>query len=87
MHRWLAFLSAVLVAIGALLLLGAFYGITYQGLDIQMMIAVAVVLLIIAAVVAAISYAGFKAQYTQKGSSALAPIAVENLIIPAFRYV
>jgi membrane-bound serine protease (ClpP class) len=62
MHGWLALLSAILVAIGALLILGAIYGVTNYGLDVQMTISVALVLLIIAGVAASISYAGFKAQ-------------------------
>ena len=81
MHGWLAFLSAVFVAIGALLLLGAFYGVAYQGLNIQMTIGVAVVLLMIAAIVSSMSYAGYKAQYTRVKTGMEALIGEKGIVV------
>jgi membrane-bound serine protease (ClpP class) len=64
MHAWLAFLTGVLVVIGAFLFFAARSGTTYYGIAIQIEATLAVTLLIIGAILAWIFYVGVKAQYS-----------------------
>ena len=63
MHAWIAFLTGVLVVIGAFLFFAALSGTTYYGIAIQIEVTLAVTLLIIAAIIGWIFYVGLKAQY------------------------
>jgi membrane-bound serine protease (ClpP class) len=65
MHGWLAFISGILVVIGATFLYAAFSGVTYYGFDSQTMIATAIVLLVTAAIAAWLLYVAIRAQYTK----------------------
>ena len=64
MHAWIAFLTGVLVVIGAFLFFAALSGTTYYGIAIQIEATLAVTLLIIGAILAWIFYVGVKAQYS-----------------------
>ena len=64
MHAWLAFLTGVLVVIGAFLFFAALSGTTYYGIAIQIEATLAVTLLFIGAILAWIFYVGVKAQYS-----------------------
>ena len=84
MHAWIAFAAGILIAVGALLLFAAFSGITYYGLNAQIMVAMAVMLLVAAAISAWLLYAAVRAQYSRvkTGKEALigaSGIAVTNL--------
>jgi len=63
MHASFAFIIGVLVAIGAILVYVAVYGITFIGLDAGDEEALAATLFIVAAIVILIFAAGFKAQF------------------------
>jgi membrane-bound serine protease (ClpP class) len=63
MHAWLAFLAVVLVVIGVFLILAADLGIAYYGLALQVEVAIAVLLLVMAGIVAYLFYIGVKAQH------------------------
>jgi membrane-bound ClpP family serine protease len=63
MHAWLAFLTGILITIGAFLLFAGLSNTTYYGLAIQVEVTLAVTVFIIAAIVAWIFYVGIKAQY------------------------
>ena len=63
MHASFAFVIGVLVAIGAILVYVAVYGITFIGLGAGDEEALAVTLFIVAAIVILIFAAGFKAQF------------------------
>ena len=65
MHAWIAFLTGVLVVIGAFLFFAALSGTTYYGIAIQIEATLAVTLLIIGAILAWIFYVGVKAQYSK----------------------
>jgi membrane-bound ClpP family serine protease len=65
MHAWLAFLTGVLVIIGAFLFFAALSGTAYYGIAIQIEATLAVTLLIIGAILAWIFYIGVKAQYSK----------------------
>ena len=81
MHGWLAFISGVLVVIGAALLFAAFSGVTYYGLDAQMMIAAAIVLLVIAAIAAWLLYAALRAQYSKVKTGKEALIGAKGVAV------
>ena len=65
MHAWLAFIAGVLVIVGALFFFSAFSGIAFYGVALQIEAALAIILLIIAAIAAWMSYVGVKAQYSR----------------------
>jgi membrane-bound serine protease (ClpP class) len=81
MHGWLAFVSGVLVVIGAVLLFDAFSGVTYYGIGAQGMIAVAVVLLVIAGIAAWLLYAALRAQCTRVKTGKEALIGAEGVAV------
>ena len=62
MHGWLAFIIGVLTAVGGFLFFSAFEGIAFYGLALQVEVAIAAALLIVAGIVAYIFYVGIKAQ-------------------------
>jgi membrane-bound ClpP family serine protease len=61
MHAWLAFLGGVCAVVGALLLSAAFSGVSYYGIDAQMEIALAIIVIVIAILAAWILYKGVTA--------------------------
>ncbi len=65
MHAWLAFATGILFAVGALLLFAAFSGITYYGIGAQIIVAVAVGILVLAAIASWLLYAAVRAQYSR----------------------
>jgi membrane-bound ClpP family serine protease len=73
LHAWLAFLIGIFTTLGAFLFFAAFSGIQYYGLAVQVEVAIAIGLLVVAAIVTYIFYVGIKAQYThvQTGLEAL----------------
>jgi membrane-bound serine protease (ClpP class) len=62
MHAWLAFLAGVLVVVGAVLILAADFGVAYLGLPLQIEVAIAIMLLIVAGIFGWLFYVGVKAQ-------------------------
>lgn len=78
LHSWLALISGVFIVIGVAILLAVFTGLTY-GLDPQVMIATAVVLLVIAAIAAWMLYAAIKAQYLRIKTGKEALIGVKGI--------
>jgi membrane-bound serine protease (ClpP class) len=63
MHAWLAFIAGILVVVGGLLILSASLGIVFYGLALQIEVAVAIILLILAGITAWLFYVGIKAQH------------------------
>jgi membrane-bound serine protease (ClpP class) len=63
MHAWLAFIAGILVVVGGLLILSASLGIVFYGLALQIEVAIAIILLIIAGIAAWLFYIGVKAQH------------------------
>jgi membrane-bound ClpP family serine protease len=63
MHAWLAFITGILITIGAFLLFAVFTNTPYYGLAIQVEETLAATVFVIAAIVAWMFYAGIKAQY------------------------
>ncbi len=81
MHGWLAFISGVLVVIGAVLLFEAFSGVTLYGLGAQTMIILAITLLVIAAIAAWILYAAINAQFTRVKTGKEALIGAKGVVV------
>ncbi|MFB3889554.1 MAG: NfeD family protein [Candidatus Bathyarchaeia archaeon] len=65
MHAWLAFFGGACAVAGILLLFAAFSGVSYNGVDSQLSIAVAATVLVIAALVAWIFYAAIRTRYSR----------------------
>ncbi len=63
MHGWLAFLSGICAAVGALLFFAAFLGVNFYGLDAQAEAAIAVIVVAIAVIAAVILYKGLTSKY------------------------
>jgi len=64
-HAWLAFVSGVCAAIGALLFFAAFLGFNYYGLDAQMEAYLAVIVIVIAVLAAVMLYKGLTAKFVK----------------------
>ena len=79
MHASLAFIIGVLVAIGAVLIYVAVYGITFIGLASGDEEALAATLFIIALIMALILYAGVKAQFRRVKTGKEALIGARGL--------
>jgi membrane-bound serine protease (ClpP class) len=81
MHGWLAFLSGILVVVGAILLIEASYGVTYYGLSTQTTIAIAAILLVVAALTAWLLYAALRAQYAKVKTGKEALIGAKGVAV------
>lgn len=64
MHASLAFITGVLVVVGALLIFSVFSGVAFYGLALEIEAVLAVIVLIIAGIAAWLFYIGLKAQYS-----------------------
>jgi len=65
LHGWLAFVTGVCAAVGALLFFAAFLGLNYYGLDAQTETALAVIVITIAIIAAVILYKGLTSKYVK----------------------
>jgi membrane-bound ClpP family serine protease len=63
MHAWLAFIIGVLTALGGFLFFSAFAGVALYGLALQVEVAIAASLLVVAGIVTYIFYVGLTAQF------------------------
>jgi membrane-bound serine protease (ClpP class) len=64
MHASLAFITGVLVVVGALLIFSVFSGVAFYGVALEIEAVLAVIVLIIAGIAAWLFYIGLKAQYS-----------------------
>jgi len=80
-HAWLAFLAGLFVAVGVVLIFSASLGITYYGLALQIELALAIMLLIIAAITVWLFYVGLKAQYKKVKTGKEALIGAKGVAV------
>jgi membrane-bound serine protease (ClpP class) len=83
MHHGIAFFAGALIVIAAALFLSAGLGITYLGLDVQVEAVLAIILLVIAAILAWLLYAGVKAQYRRIKTGKEALIGAKGIVTTA----
>jgi membrane-bound serine protease (ClpP class) len=65
MHAWLAFVSGVCAAVGALLFFAAVIGLNFYGLDARGEAVLAVVVVIVAVIAAVLLYKGLISKYVK----------------------
>jgi membrane-bound serine protease (ClpP class) len=83
MHTWLAFFAGVLLVIGALLILAVDLGIAYYGLALQVELALAIILIIIAVILGWLFYEGVRAQFKKIKTGKEALIGAKGVVTTA----